>query len=287
MTVRVALRHRTHYRYDRLVRLGPQVVRLRPAPHSRTRVTSYSIRVSPSEHFENWQQDPHGNWLLRLVFPEKVRELELDVDLVLELDAINAFDFFLEPEADFLPLEYEPATRRELEPFLATGAGGPLIDDLVKSPETERASNGGFFGRAQSNDSRAHALRDSTRTGRAVARRNTRAAERLLSRFSLAARASASSTGPRGTLCLRLPRTAQARREAARGPAGPAEDFTDLHAWAEVYLPGAGWIGLDATSGLLTAEGHIQSPARPSRRARRRSPGSSTTASRCSITRCE
>src|SRR5262245_28917995 len=133
MTVRVALRHRTRYTYDRSVLLGPQVVRLRPAPHARARVTSYSIEISPKKHFQNWQQDPHGNWLLRLVFPERCSELSLDVELVAELEAQNPFDFFLEPEVEFLPFEYAPEVSSGLGPYLARNAGGPLVDELVRS----------------------------------------------------------------------------------------------------------------------------------------------------------
>ncbi|HEX6766036.1 MAG TPA: transglutaminase family protein, partial [Polyangiaceae bacterium] len=257
MTVRVALRHRTHYRYDRLVQLGPQVVRLRPAPHSRTRVTSYSIRVSPSDHFENWQQDPQGNWLLRLVFPEKCLELDIDVDLVAELDAINPFDFFLEPEADFLPFVYDPGIQHELQPFLAATAGGPLLDDLVKSLRPNGRRTVDF-------------LVELNRMIHARTRYLIRLEAGVQSPDETLERRSGSCRDSAWLLVQTLRRLGLAARFASgylvqlkadekplEGPSGPAEDFTDLHAWAEVYLPGAGWIGLDATSGLLTAEGHI------------------------------
>src|SRR5208283_1021130 len=112
MTVRVALNHRTHYRYDRLVSLAPHVVRLRPAPHCRTPILSYSLRVTPEKHFINWQQDPQGNYLARLVFPETTRELLVEVDLVAEMSVINPFDFFLEPSAETFPFVYEPVLRK-------------------------------------------------------------------------------------------------------------------------------------------------------------------------------
>ena len=108
MSIHVALNHVTHYRYDRPVTLGPQVVRLRPAPHSRTRILSYSMRVQPEKHFENWQQDPQSNYLARLVFAEPTSEFRVEVDLVAEMSVLNPFDFFLEPSAETFPFQYEP-----------------------------------------------------------------------------------------------------------------------------------------------------------------------------------
>src|SRR6185295_4318648 len=118
MSIHVALRHVTRYRYDRPVNLGPQVVRLRPAPHCRTRVLGYSLKVTPADHFQNWQQDPQSNYLARLVFHEPTRELGIEVELVAEMAVINPFDFFLEPDAEKFPFEYEPDLKRDLQPYL-------------------------------------------------------------------------------------------------------------------------------------------------------------------------
>src|SRR6187431_1229012 len=118
--IKVALHHKTVYQYDRPVTLSPQTIRLRPAPHSRTPVTGYSLRVEPSKHFINWQQDPQGNFLARFVFPEPTRTFSLEVDLIAEMTVINPFDFFLEPQVEHFPFEYEYWQKRELKPFLET-----------------------------------------------------------------------------------------------------------------------------------------------------------------------
>ena len=133
MGIRIALNHKTDYEYDRLVTLSPQIVRLRPAPHSRTPVTSYSLRIEPKDHFINWQQDPHGNFLARLVFPNATRKFSLEVSLIADMTVINPFDFFLEPYAEKYPFRYESLEERELKPFLEPLPPGPLLEKFLAS----------------------------------------------------------------------------------------------------------------------------------------------------------
>src|SRR5215471_7645550 len=133
MGIRVVLHHKTIYNYDRLVTLSPQIVRLRPAPHSRTPVTSYSLGVQPKDHFINWQQDPHGNFLARLVFPNETRHFSLDVSLAAEMTVFNPFDFFLEPYAEKYPFRYEALEERDLKQFLEPSALGPLLERFLAS----------------------------------------------------------------------------------------------------------------------------------------------------------
>jgi len=133
MGIKVALHHKTIYHYDRLVTLGPQVVRLRPAPHSRTPVLSYSLRVEPAAHFINWQQDPQSNYVARIVVPDPTKIFSLEVDLVAEMTVLNPFDFFLEPYADRFPFTYEKALARELLPFLELIPCGENFDRFMKS----------------------------------------------------------------------------------------------------------------------------------------------------------
>src|SRR5271170_1415692 len=125
MSIQVALNHRTRYRYDKLVSLGPQVIQLRPAPHCRTPILSYSLQVAPADHILNWQLDAHYNYLARVIFPHKTKEFEVEVELVAELSPINPFDFFLEPGTEKFPFEYAPDLAKDLGPYCAKDAAGP------------------------------------------------------------------------------------------------------------------------------------------------------------------
>src|SRR5262245_1403590 len=131
MPIRVTLNHKTEYSYDRLVNLQPHVVRLRPAPHCRTPILSYSLSVEPETHFLNWQQDPYSNYPARLVFPEPAEKLRIEVDLVAEMTAINPFDFFIDESAEKYPFVYDPILARELVPYLETLPAGPNVQELV------------------------------------------------------------------------------------------------------------------------------------------------------------
>ena len=257
MSIHVALNHVTHYRYDRRVGLSPQVVRLRPAPHCRTRILSYSLRVEPAQHFINWMQDPFANHLARLVFPEKTREFKVTVDLVAEMSVLNPFDFFLEPEAENFPFSYSPEAAHDLGPYLVKGELTPRFKAFVDSVSLEKQRTIDFLvginQRLQKDISYLIRMEPGVQTpevtltnGSGSCRDTGWLLVQALRHLGLAARFVS------GYLIQLKPDV-----KSLDGPSGAETDFTDLHAWCEVFLPGAGWIGLDPTSGLLAGEGHI------------------------------
>ncbi len=263
MPIRVALNHKTIYRYDRRVTLSPQTIRLRPAPHCRTPVTAYSLKIEPAGHFINWQQDPQSNFLARVVFPQPVRHFHVEVDLVAEMTVINPFDFFLEPSAESFPFRYEPDLEQELAPYLKPEPAGPALRDFLKSIDRAKKQTIDFM--VYLNQLTQHAVGyvirlepgiqtpDETLTKRTGSCRDS--AWLLVQAFrnlGIAARFVS------GYLIQLKP-----DEKPVEGAAGPTADFTDLHAWTEVFIPGAGWIGLDPTSGLFAGEGHIPLAATP------------------------
>ncbi|MCB1225612.1 MAG: transglutaminase family protein, partial [Verrucomicrobiales bacterium] len=304
MSIHVALRHRTTYRYDRPVHLGPQVIRLKPAPHCRTRILTHSLRVTPRTHFLNWQQDPQSNYLARLVFPEPTREFRVDVEVIAEMAVLNPFDFFLEPGAEHFPFRYPAVLTHELEPFhrrlpvthlfgeylrgirhdlLGRHAHLTHATPLVQT-ETAAAADGFLPGPEAAavepdTDPRPRTIdflvainqqlqqdidyrirmepgvqtpEETLESGSGSCRDSAWLLVQLLRHLGLAARFVS------GYLIQLKPDL-----KSLDGPSGAEEDFVDLHAWCEVYLPGAGWIGLDPTSGLLAGEGHIPLAATP------------------------
>src|SRR5882757_6267569 len=263
MSIQAAIRHVTRYRYDRQITLGAQTIRLRPAPHTRAKVTAYSLKIEPAEQFLNWQQDPQSNWLARVVFPEKTDHFTVSVDLTVEMNVINPFDFFLEPDADNFPFAYSAELKAELEPYLATRDTGPAFARYLAgiSRDKKLTTNFIFDLNAQLSRDIGYLIRmepgiqtpeDTLCKASGSCRDSAWLLVQLPRHLGLAARFAS------GYLIQLKPDV-----KALDGPSGTQTDFTDLHAWAEVYLPGAGWIGLDATSGLFCGEGHLPLAAAP------------------------
>jgi uncharacterized protein (DUF2126 family)/transglutaminase-like putative cysteine protease len=257
LAILVGLEHSTHYRYDRPISLSPHVVRLRPAPHARTPIHDYQLNIAPANHRIYWQQDPFGNIVARVVFPEKVEELKVEVKLVAEMTVINPFDFFVEKYAEAYPFEYDPLLRHELEPYFETGESGPLLMRWLEGVRRTRTPINDFLvalnqrlqqtiGYTIRLDPGIQTCEESLERGTGSCRDTGWLLVMILRHLGLAARFVS------GYLVQLT-----ADQKSLDGPSGPEQDFTDLHAWAEVYIPGAGWIGLDPTSGLFASEGHI------------------------------
>lgn len=268
MAIRVAIRHNTYYEFDRLINLSPHTVRLRPAPHSRTKIHSYSLKVQPDTHFLNWQQDAFGNYLARLVFPEKCKRLAVEVEVIADMTVINPFDFFSDEYAENFPFKYDDKLLAELAPYLERQQEleqcGPKFHAWVESAKLEKMRTNDYLVEINQRLQRdiEYAIRmepgvqkpEQTLTkARGSCRDTAWLLVQILRHRGLAARFAS------GYLVQLRPDLA-----SLDGPSGAAEDFTDLHAWCEVYLPGAGWVGMDPTSGLFAGEGHIPLACTPS-----------------------
>lgn len=264
MAIKASIYHLTHYKYDNPVRLGPQIIRLKPASHSRTRVISHSLRVSPSNHFVNLQQDPYGNYLARFVFPDPVTELKIEVDLVADMTVYNPFDFFVEETATKWPFDYPETLRDDLSIYTRPEPTGPLLTAFMatidRSPDQPTVDMVvGLNARLQQEinyvirmEPGVQEPEETLASGKGSCRDTSWLLIQVLRHLGFAARFVS------GYLIQLTPDL-----KALDGPSGTEVDFTDLHAWAEVYLPGAGWVGLDPTSGLLTGESHIPLAATP------------------------
>ena len=264
MSIKASIYHLTHYKYDNPVKLGPQIIRLKPAAHSRTHVISHSLKITPANHFVNLQQDPYGNYLARYVFPEPVTEFKIEVDLIADMTVFNPFDFFVEEEAMKWPFVYPEILRDDLSIYMTPEEGGPMlaaymatIDHSPGQPTVDMIV--GLNARLQSEIGYVIRMEPGVQTPEETltsvlgsCRDTSWLLVQIMRHLGLAARFVS------GYLIQLKPDL-----KALDGPAGTEVDFTDLHAWCEVYLPGAGWIGLDPTSGLLTGESHIPLAAAP------------------------
>ncbi len=257
MAIRVAIRHKTVYSFDRLVAVSPHIFRLRPAVHSRTAIESYSLKIEPKDHFINWQQDPFGNYQARVVFPEKTKELKVEVEVIANLVSINPFDFFVEEYAENYPFQYRDQLSKELVPYLEIKERGPRLMQWLEGIDKSKKTINDFLVYLNQKLNKdisysirmevgVHTCEETFEKALGSCRDSAWLFVQVLRHLGLAARFVS------GYLVQLA-----ADEKSLDGPSGPENDFTDLHAWTEVYVPGAGWIGLDPTSGLFAGEGHI------------------------------
>lgn len=257
MAIHVGIDHITRYQFDRDTALSPHLIRLRPAPHARTPIHDYRLAITPANHRLYWQQDPFGNWVARAVFPNPVRELKVGVHLVAEMTVINPFDFFVEKYAEQYPFQYDSLLRQELEPYFEITERGPLLTNWLEKVNHKKCRIVDFL--VQQNSRLNQEINYTIRLDPGI-----QTCEETLGK-------ALGSCRDTGWLLVQILRSLgfaarfvsgylvqlTADQKALDGPSGTEEDFTDLHAWAEVYIPGAGWVGLDPTSGLFAGEGHI------------------------------
>lgn len=265
MSIRVAIRHQMHYDYDKFINVSPQVIRLKPAVHSRTPIHSYSLKISPENHFINWQQDPFGNFQARVVFPEKINKLYVDVEVIADLIVINPFDFFVDDYAEKFPFKYEEHLQKELKPYFEIIEKGPLLKSFLETSVPKEpmqivdflvAINQALYKKVNYTirlEAGVQTCEDTLGKALGSCRDSAWVLVQIFRHLGLAARFVS------GYLVQLT-----ADEKSLDGPSGPEADFTDLHAWAEVFIPGAGWVGLDATSGLFAGEGHIPLSCTPS-----------------------
>ena len=263
MSVRVAIHHYTHYEYDRLVLLSPHLIRLKPAAHSRALIESYSLTIEPANHSLHWQQDPFGNFIARVDFWESMPKMSIKVEITALLEPMNPFDFFLDTYAESFPFTYEDQLRKDLMPYLEVAELGPLLKQwLQKIDQTKRGTveflillNQQVFqdiaysirmepGIQTTEETLASAIGSCRDSGWFLVQ--------VLRHYGLAARFVSGYLAQLLTDETRL-----------KDPLGTKQDSLALHAWAEVFIPGAGWIGLDPTSVMLATEGHIPLASTP------------------------
>ncbi len=269
MSIQIALNHRTQYRYGKAVSIGPQVIRLRPAPHGRTPILGYTLSVTPAEHLLNWQFDPHNNHLARLLFPHKASEFTVEVEIVAELSSINPFDFFLEPGIESYPFEYGPELVKDLQPYLWVEPAGPLVKAFLGKLSRETQGTITFLldlnrsvcdeiGYVERLDPGIQTGEQTLELGAGSCRDSAWLLVQILRKLGIAARFVS------GYLIQLTTTDGPTDDNALKGPNGLPDDSAAFHAWVEAFLPGAGWIGMDPTSGLLAGEGHIPLVCTPS-----------------------
>ncbi|GAB3277277.1 hypothetical protein GCM10027347_51190 [Larkinella harenae] len=257
MAIRVALDHHTQYNYDRMVFLSSHLIRLKPAAHSRAAIESYSLTIEPANHVLHWQQDPFGNFIARVDFTDAVQTMTIQVQVVARLEPVNPFDFFVDTDAATFPFEYNAQLKKDLAPYLDYSEPGPYLDQWVRQVDQTKRDTVDFLIRLNQQLYQAITYTERLQSGVQTAEETLQRAigscrdsgwllVQILRHLGLAARFVS------GYLAQ-----VAADEPAVQKQANAVENTLALHAWAEVYIPGAGWIGLDPTSGVLATEGHI------------------------------
>ncbi len=255
--MRLLLHHRSLYRFPQPAVLGPHLIRLRPASHAQLAVESYQLRVTAPGELR-WHKDPVGNAVARATWPSgRLSELTVEVELAVDLRPVNPFDFTLDASAEESPFSYGELAH-DLAPYLRCDDAAYALGDRARE----------LFATLPRSGTTVPLVIEVNRLVHERVRYVVRDEEGVWSPEETLLQGRGSCRDSAVLLVAALRSCGLAARfvsgylvelagDAPPGRAAISRDALALHAWAEVFLPGVGWVGLDATSGLLCGEGHI------------------------------
>lgn len=247
MNRRYQIHHHTIYRYDTSVTFSPHYLRLKPQESDVCDTLSYTLDVSPPCSVY-WSEDIIGNHVAKCIFSTPSDILDIRTVLEVSLGEKNPFAFIVDEYAENYPFAYRPYEQNGLQYYLQVQEQGELFTQWV----------------ARFSPLSMYVVSMLREVANAIAM-EIRYEKRHEPGYLPAEQTLAEKQGSCRDTAWLLMQTLRALGLASRFVSGyllqPEDDVPDVdieyHAWVECYIPGAGWVGIDATSGLFTAEHHI------------------------------